>query len=125
MEYDKMTKAELIEKLEEQQHLAQAVEAKDKEISELKKDKKGHIKDYETRISHLAKELKEKENALLKSVTPEKHKEEIEKVWNEAQITIDKANLVLQNHTQVLALFNSAMAVINQNDKFLSEKINK
>lgn len=36
MEYEKMTKIELIAKLEQQRHLASAVEAKDAEISKLK-----------------------------------------------------------------------------------------
>ena len=40
MDYDKLTKAELLEKLEEQKHLASAVEAKDIEMSELKKESK-------------------------------------------------------------------------------------
>ena len=38
MDYTKFTKAELIEKLEEQRHLAEAVEAKDKEIITLKEE---------------------------------------------------------------------------------------
>lgn len=44
MEYEKMTKAELIEKLIEQEHLAKAVEAKDAEISQLKSSKEQAIK---------------------------------------------------------------------------------
>ena len=45
MEYKDMTKAELIKIIKEQQHLAEAVEAKDKEIAQ-------HLKD----ISELEKE---------------------------------------------------------------------
>lgn len=119
MDYNKLTKAELIEKLEEQKHLAQAVEAKDKEISELKKGRDANLKDYEMRLSELRKEIQGKE----KLITPEKHNEEMEKVWKDAQEAIDKANLVLQNYSQFLTLINSAMSVINQNDKYMSEKI--
>lgn len=36
MDYSKMTKQELIEKLNEQKHLADAVDAKDREINSLK-----------------------------------------------------------------------------------------
>ena len=38
MDYTKFTKAELIEKLEEQKHLAEAVNAKDREIITLKEE---------------------------------------------------------------------------------------
>lgn len=141
MEYDKMTKAELIQKLKEQKHLAQAIEAKDKEISELKNLKEKIIKDYEMRIvdlkkgrdeaskehdiriNELKKEILQKEKALSLSITPEKHKEEIEKVWADAKEAVEKANLVLHNYGQALALINSAMNVINQNDRYMSEKI--
>ena len=36
MDYTKLTKSELIEKLEEQKHLAQAVDAKDREINQIR-----------------------------------------------------------------------------------------
>jgi len=38
MDYTSLTKKQLIEKLEEQKHLAEAVEAKDKEITAAKKE---------------------------------------------------------------------------------------
>lgn len=48
MDLTKMTKDELIEKIQEQAHLAEAVEAKDKEISQLQKEieeiKKNNLK---------------------------------------------------------------------------------
>ena len=105
MEYDKMTKAELIEKLREQKHLAQAVEAKDKEIVELKKT------------------LSEKSQQLANSITLDKHKEIVRKEIDEAEKTVELANTVLESHNNAMHLINSALAVINQNEKLLSEKI--
>jgi len=52
MNYKNMTKDDLIKKLESQQHLAQAIEAKDKEIA-------GHIKDK--------LKMKEEVDALIKA----------------------------------------------------------
>lgn len=141
MDYNKLTKAELIEKLNEQKHLASAVEAKDKEILKIKDRQQKIVKDYESRINdlkkgrnevskeheirvnELKKEILEKDRALSVAITPETHKEELEKVWDEAQKTVDKANLVLQTYSQALSLINSAMSLINQNDKYMSEKI--
>jgi len=38
MDYNKMTKAELVSIVKEQKHLASAVQAKDKEIADLKRE---------------------------------------------------------------------------------------
>jgi Ca2+-binding EF-hand superfamily protein len=68
MDYNQLTKAELVEKLNEQKHLAQAVEAKDKEIVELKQkfeafktEHQGAIKkaDIEKYVKDVQEEIKQ------------------------------------------------------------------
>lgn len=125
MEYDKMTKAQLIEKLENLSHLGTTVHAKNKQINELKKERNKNLEDYEKRLSELAKELQEKDRLQKQLITPKKHKEELEKVWKDAQEAVDKANVVLKTYEQAMTLINSALAIINENDKYMSEKINK
>lgn len=68
MNYNQLTKAELIEKLNEQKHLAQAVEAKDKELVELrqkfeafKTEHQGAVKkpDIEKYVKDVQEEIKQ------------------------------------------------------------------
>lgn len=72
MDLEKLTKSELIEKLEEQKHLAKAVEAKDIEISrlsginlELEKTTKKLLAEIESQ-KHLAKAVETKDAELVK-----------------------------------------------------------
>lgn len=62
-DYSKMTKNELINKLNEQHFLAQAVEAKDNEITSLHKSLKEHIAEHSSEIKaiHLRHEQEIKE----------------------------------------------------------------
>lgn len=116
MEYDKLTKAELIEKLKEQKHLAQAVEAKDKEVAKVKEE---FLKTRE----ELERQLRSLNEQLVKSITLEKHQEILKQELATAEETVKVANMVLQSHNNAMNLVNSAMAVINQNEALLSEKI--
>jgi seryl-tRNA synthetase len=66
MDYTGLKKEELIAKLEEQRHLAKAVDAKDAEIAKIIKDRDAEVvklkEDYQTLKNNLAKDmLKEKE----------------------------------------------------------------
>jgi hypothetical protein len=62
-DYSKMTKSELINKLNEQHFLAQAVEAKDNEITSLRKSLKENIAEHSSEIKaihlHHESEIKE------------------------------------------------------------------
>lgn len=69
MDYEKLTKAELIEKINEQKHLASAVEAKDAEIVSIKKK-------YSEENNALANEL----STLKASTHGMLRREEIEKI---------------------------------------------
>ena len=77
MEYDKLTKAELIELLQDQQHLAAAVEAKDKEITQLKESDNKKIQELQQRVDNILKEYegsikKEQLEKLTKQITEER-----------------------------------------------------
>ena len=60
MEYDKMTKAELIEKLENLSHLGTTVHAKNKQINDLKEQKKEQEEKYKMIIKELKSQLEDR-----------------------------------------------------------------
>jgi hypothetical protein len=123
MDYDKMTKAQLIEKLNEQKHLAQAVQAKDREILKMREDRNKEQERNNEIIKSLKEELREQENRSRSMITKEQFEEETKKVLDDAQEAVDKANLVLDTYSQAMNLINSALVIINKNDKYMSEKI--
>ena len=125
MKYEKMTKEELIKKLEEQKHLAHAVESKDREISEINKRGAEQQERYNTSLKVLKEQIKEKELIIKQSFSKEQFKEEVDKIWKEAQLSVDKANFVLNGYTKALRLLNAALDMVNENDRHMSEKLKK
>jgi transcriptional regulator len=123
MKYEKMTKEELIKKLEEQKHLAHAVESKDREISEIKKRGTEQKEKYNASLKMLKEQIAEKEFIIKQSFSKEQFKEEVDKIWKEAQLSVDKANIVLNGYTKALRLLNAALDMVNENDRHMSEKI--
>lgn len=123
MNYKDMTKTELIKKLEEQKHLAHAVESKDREISQIIKRGAEQQEKYNASLKVLKEQLSEKELLIKQSFSKEQFKEEVEKVWKEAKISVDKANIVLNGYTKALRLLNAALDMVNENDRHMSEKI--
>jgi hypothetical protein len=108
MDYDKLTKAELIDKLNEQKHLAHAVEVKDQEIIRINNE-----------LQKTRSELNQKASMI--------SKEEVDKMLNnalaDAEKTVQLANEFLAANKNALTLMNAALTVINQNDKLLNEKL--
>lgn len=121
MKYDKMTKDELIEKLKEQKHLAQAVEAKDIEMSQLKNKKDEEIKKLKESLLDIRKELAQKSNM----VTKQQADEMVNNALKDAEKTVQIANEFLAANKNSLQLINAALKVINHNDKLLNEKLDK
>lgn len=121
MKYDKMTKDELIEKLKEQKHLAQAVEAKDIEMSRLKNKKDEEIKKLKESLLDIRKELSKKAHM----ITKEQANEMVNNALADAEKTVQIANEFLAANQNSLQLINAALKVINHNDKLLNEKLNK
>jgi hypothetical protein len=118
MDYDKLTKAELIDKLNEQKHLAQAVNAKDKEIVELKKR-------YETRLEQVTDEV----NQLKKDYQGALKKEEIDKIIKTAEDQRKESSHLAQFYVKMYHDFlkqtqqNLEMALFTE--QLVSEKFKK
>lgn len=113
-----LTKAELIEKLEEQKHLASAVEAKDNEIIQLKNKKDEEIKKLKELLTAARKELVGK-------IPKEQADEMVNNALKEAEKTVQIANEFIAGKENSLQLMNAALKIINHNDKLLNEKLNK
>lgn len=108
MDYEKLTKVELIEKLNEQKHLASAVEAKDKEIVRINNE-----------LQKARKELSEQGQMIPK----QKADEMVNNALADAEKTVQLANEFLAANKNALTLMNAAMTVINHNDNLLNEKL--
>ena len=121
MKYEKMTKEELIKKLEQQQHLAAAVEAKDIEMSQLKNKKEEEIKKLKESLLSLRNELSQKSNM----ITKEQSDEMVNNALKDAEKTVQIANEFLAAKENSFKLINAALKIINHNDKLLNEKLNK
>jgi len=96
MKYDKMTKDELIEKLKEQKHLATTIQAKEKELGELR-----------YKITLAKKESIQKENELkrmIERLSKENEfcisQEEFNKTINKLKAEKDRAALVANRYAQ-------------------------
>lgn len=107
MDYNTLTKAELIKLLEEQKHLAQAVEAKDKEIVEAN-----------ARVDAI---LEEYQGSMKQGQVDKMMKELIE----QRDYALEIANLYMTAHTDLLkqAQQNLEMAVFTEG--LISQKIKK
>ena len=116
MKYDKMTKEELIQKLEEQKHLVSAVEAKDNEMAQLKNKKDEEIKKIKEDLQELRKELVGK-------IPKQQADEMVNNALEDAEKTVQIANEFLAANQNSLQLLNSAIKIINHNDKLLNEKL--
>jgi nucleoid DNA-binding protein len=119
MKYDKMTKEELIKKLEEQQHLASAVEAKDIEMSQLKNKKDEELKKLKESLLETRKELAQKAHM----ITKQQADEMVNTALKDAEKTVQIANEFLAANKNSLELMNAAIKIINHNDKLLNEKL--
>ena len=118
MECTNLTKAELLEKLNEQKHLAHAVEAKDREIVELKKR-------YETRLEQVTDEV----NQLKKDYQGAFKKEEVEKIVKTAEDQRKESSHLAQFYVKMYHDFlkqtqqNLEMAIFTE--QIVSEKFKK
>jgi hypothetical protein len=112
MDYDKLTKAELIDKLNEQKHLAHAVEAKDQEIIRINNE-----------MQKVKEQIKEQNLRMVGMISKEDSNKILNEALKDAEEKINLANQFLVSQKNALNLFNSALAVINQNDTLLQEKL--
>jgi glutamate synthase domain-containing protein 3 len=122
MKYEKMTKEELIKKLEEQKHLAKAVNAKDKEITDIRVKAKNMIKEAVDRENM----AKEKVNELLtkysESVTKEVLQKTIEKIEAERDKAVKVASRYIQAYRDYLKLTQHTLNMAISNEELISPK---
>ena len=112
MDYNQLTKAELIEKLNEQKHLAHAVEAKDKEIVRINNE-----------MQKVKEQIREQNKRMVGLIPREESNKILDEALKDAEEKINLANQFLSAQKNTLHLLNSALAVINQNDALLNEKL--
>ena len=120
MDYTKLTKQELLEKVLEQQTLADAVEQKDKELNEL------NAKIIELRQRPTQNEVEELRKAV-KSFEGSVKKEDLEKYTKEleeqSKKATDIANQYIHADTDLLKIFKSNLDAAISYQDLLSEKL--
>jgi len=114
-----MSKEELIKECENNVHLAQAVEAKDKEISDLKAREKSQIEAVKEKLQkEIDTLLLEKENEIERRVTEiktemkkteEKDKKDIEVLMKVRDRRIEELNKLLYAHGDLLKTLESTI----------------
>lgn len=132
-----LTKAQLIEKLEEQQHLASAVEAKDIEMLQLKKENKKQLEHLKKKHEEEIKALKKQKEEEIKALKLQKEelvtkyqgsltKEQIEKVTErlvaERNEVASKANLYIKIHHDLLKQIQHTTEMALFSEQLVSEK---
>ena len=126
MEYDKMTKAELIEKLENLSHIKTTVHAKDVKIAELKKEHKEKLSDLEKQHEEEIKKLKREKSELVTKYQGSLTKEQIEKVTQqliaERNEAVSRANLYIKIHHDLLKQIQHTTEMALFSEQLVSEK---
>lgn len=143
MNYDGMTKAELIDLLNEQKHLSSAVQDKDKQITELQKK----VKELKETIKYdkVDKEQYDEVTNKLKDLVPKNLLEEARKQLKEFEGSIKKdklddvlgrveeerrkamevANMYKNSYEDLLRVFKVNLDMAITTSDLLSEKVNK
>jgi hypothetical protein len=114
MEIKEMNKAELIAKLEEQKHLAKAVEEKDKEIALLQKESNLKIEELTIKNGKLNAKVVELEATLKSQEFVKKLEEENKKVVAHLNMYIEAFRNTLKGNQGVLDNAIQLEAFINE-----------
>lgn len=126
MDYNKLTKAELVEKLEELSLLPYAVEAKDEEISKSKKLHEEQIKRLTKKHQEEIQALKKEKGELVTKYQGALTKEQIEKATNqlleERNEAVTRANLYIKIHHDLLKQIQHTTEVALFSEQLVSEK---
>ena len=117
-----MTKEELIKKLEEQKHLAKAVNAKDKEIADIRVKAKNMIKEAVDRENMAKEKVNELMTKYSESVTKEVLQKTIEKIEAERDKAIKVANRYIQAYRDYLKLTQHTLNMAISNEELISPK---
>ena len=110
-----LTKAELIQKLENLSHLKTTVHAKDVQIAELKKQ-------HEEKIKRLNKEKEDLVKKYTGSITKEQIDKVTEKLIEERNEAVKKANLYIKIHHDLLKQIQHTTEMALFSEQLVSEK---
>jgi CHASE3 domain sensor protein len=126
MDYNKLTKAELVEKLEELSLLPYAVEAKDEEISKSKKLHEEQIKRLTKKHEEEIQVLKKEKAELVTKYQGSLSKEQIEKVTQqlieERNEAVTRASLYIKIHHDLLKQIQHTTEMALFSEQLVSEK---
>ena len=121
-----LTKAEVLKKLEEQQHLASAVEAKDIEMSELKKESKKQLEHLKKKHEEEIKALKLQKEELVTKYQGALTKEQVENLTQrliaERNEAASRANLYIKIHHDLLKQIQHTTEMALFSEQLVSEK---
>ena len=121
-----LTKAEWLKKLEEQQHLASAVEAKDIEMSELKKESKKQLEHLKKKHEEEIKALKLQKEELVTKYQGALTKEQVENLTQrliaERNEAASRANLYIKIHHDLLKQIQHTTEMALFSEQLVSEK---
>ena len=118
MDYKKLNKSELIEKLEEQKHLAKAVETKDKEIIILKKEVESLKETIKSET--VPKEKYDAVNEALRNSVP---KEKLEAMEADLKHVASVAVSYRNSFDDLIRLFKSGLDMAITTSELLGERV--
>jgi hypothetical protein len=127
-DYSKMTKQELIDKLNEQKHLAQAINIKDKEIATLKTELKQLKQEVATKVplndhKDIIKEYEKKLNEFKGAVKKEDIEKYIKQAEEDRQKAYNLANRYVTAYRDLLKVFKINLDIAISTDELLSDKL--
>jgi len=120
-----LTKAELIEKLEEQKHLASAVEAKDIEMSKLKENHRQLVDSFKEEIKNMKEEIKGLKHNAKGLVHLSEVQEKIDKVKGENQKLVETTNLYIRMYHNYLKQTQHNLEMALFTEQVISDKFKK
>jgi uncharacterized Zn finger protein len=113
MDYTGLKKEELVAKLEEQRHLAAAVEAKDKEIAKLRTETAQSIellkKDYRDLKSHMAEEIAKKVATIAELEDTIKNFPDIQKLEEAIKLLEEQNKKIVKFSNQHINVFRNTL----------------
>ena len=128
MDYSKHTKQELIDLVSSQQTLADAVQAKDKEITRLEKViKELNVKEQELVPKQQVHQLNDRIYELERLLKEQVSKEEVKKVTQQLEEDLKKArqigNMYIQSHRDLMRVLKVNLDLAISHEDLLSEKL--
>lgn len=120
-----LTKAELLEKIKEQKHLASAVEAKDNEMSQLKESHRQLVDNFKKEIKEMQKEISDLKQNAKGLVHLSEVQEKIDKVKEENKNLVETTNLYIRMYHNYLKQTQHNLEMALFTEQVVSDKFKK